>query len=319
MPARIAGTGRYLPTEVLTNDALAQRVATSDEWIRTRTGIRQRHIAAATEETSDLAVNAARAAIAAAGMQPADIDLIIVATATPDMIFPATATIVQDKLGIRHGGAAFDIGAVCSGFVYALAVAERMVSSGGARNALVIGAETYSRILDWNDRGTCVLFGDGAGAVVLVPAAEPGIVTSHLHADGSHRHILCTPGTIQHGAITGTPFVHMDGAAVFKFAVKVMADVAFEALAAAGLSPTDVDWVIPHQANIRIMDATMKKLHLPEERLVVTVDMHGNTSAASIPLALDVAAHDGRIKRGDLIMLEAMGGGFTWGSALLRW
>ncbi len=319
MPARIAGTGRYLPTEVLTNDALAQRVATSDEWIRTRTGIRQRHIAAATEETSDLAVNAARAAIAAAGMQPADIDLIIVATATPDMIFPATATIVQDKLGIRHGGAAFDIGAVCSGFVYALAVAERMVSSGGARNALVIGAETYSRILDWNDRGTCVLFGDGAGAVVLVPAAEPGIVTSHLHADGSHRHILCTPGTIQHGAITGTPFVHMDGAAVFKFAVKVMADVAFEALAAAGLSPTDVDWVIPHQANIRIMDATMKKLHLPEERLVVTVDMHGNTSAASIPLALDTAVRDGRIRRGQHVLLIGVGGGFTWGSILVRW
>ncbi|MCC7039260.1 MAG: ketoacyl-ACP synthase III [Burkholderiales bacterium] len=319
MPARIAGTGRYLPTEVLTNDALAQRVATSDEWIRTRTGIRQRHIAAATEQTSDLAVNAARAAIAAAGMQPADIDLIIVATATPDMIFPATATIVQDKLGIRHGGAAFDISAVCSGFVYALAIAERMVSSGGARNALVIGAETYSRILDWSDRGTCVLFGDGAGAVVLVPAPEPGIVTAHLHADGSHRHILCAPGAIQHGAITGTPFVHMDGAAVFKFAVKVMADVAFEALAAAGLSPTDVDWVIPHQANIRIMDATMKKLHLPEERLVVTVDVHGNTSAASIPLALDTAVRDGRIRRGQHVLLIGVGGGFTWGSVLVRW
>lgn len=319
MPARIAGTGRYLPARVLTNDELAQRVATSDEWIRTRTGIRQRHIAAADEQTSDLAVHAAREAIAAAGMQPADIDLIVVATATPDMIFPSTATIVQDKLGIRHGGAAFDIGAVCSGFVYALTLAGSMVNSGAARNALVIGAETYSRILDWSDRGTCVLFGDGAGAVVLVPAAEPGIVTSHLHADGSHRHILCTPGTIQNGAIAGTPFVHMDGAAVFKFAVKVMSEVALEALAAAKLAPADVDWVIPHQANIRIMDATMKKLHLPEERLVVTVGEHGNTSAASIPMALDIAVRDGRIRRGQHLLLIGVGGGFTWGSVLVRW
>ncbi len=319
MPARIAGTGRYLPARVLTNDELAQRVATSDEWIRTRTGIRQRHIAAADEQTSDLAVHAAREAIAAAGMQPADIDLIVVATATPDMIFPSTATIVQDKLGIRHGGAAFDIGAVCSGFVYALTLAGSMVNSGAARNALVIGAETYSRILDWSDRGTCVLFGDGAGAVVLVPAAEPGIVTSHLHADGSHRHILCTPGTIQNGAIAGTPFVHMDGAAVFKFAVKVMSEVALEALAAAKLAPADVDWVIPHQANIRIMDATMKKLHLPEERLVVTVGEHGNTSAASIPMALDIAVRDGRIRRGQHVLLIGVGGGFTWGSVLVRW
>jgi len=319
MPARIAGTGRYLPAKVLTNDELAQRVATSDEWIRTRTGIHQRHIAAANEQTSDLAVHAAREAIAAASMEPDDIDLIVVATATPDMIFPSTAAIVQDKLGIRHGGAAFDIAAVCSGFVYALSIAERMVSSGGARNALVIGAETYSRILDWSDRGTCVLFGDGAGAAVLVPAAEPGILTSHLHADGSHRHILCTPGTIQHGAIVGTPFVHMDGAAVFKFAVKVMADVAVETLAAAKLTPADVDWVIPHQANIRIMDATMKKLHLPEERLVVTVDRHGNTSAASIPMALDIAIRDGRIRRGQHVLLIGVGGGFTWGSVLIRW
>lgn len=319
MPARIAGTGRYLPARVLTNDELAQRVATSDEWIRTRTGIRQRHIAAADEQTSDLAVHAAREAIAAAGMQPADIDLIVVATATPDMIFPSTATIVQDKLGIRHGGAAFDIGAVCSGFVYALTLAGSMVNSGAARNALVIGAETYSRILDWSDRGTCVLFGDGAGAVVLVPAVEPGIVTSHLHADGSHRHILCTPGTIQNGAIAGTPFVHMDGAAVFKFAVKVMSEVALEALAAAKLAPADVDWVIPHQANIRIMDATMKKLHLPEERLVVTVGEHGNTSAASIPMALDIAVRDGRIRRGQHLLLIGVGGGFTWGSVLVRW
>ena len=316
--SRIAGTGRYLPASVLTNDELSKRVATSDEWIRTRTGIRQRHIAAPDEQTSDLALHASREAIAAAGMTPADIDVIIVATATPDMIFPSTACILQDKLGI-HGGAAFDIAAVCSGFVYGLAMADKLVSSGAARNALVVGAEIYSRILDWNDRGTCVLFGDGAGAAVVVPAAEPGILTSHLHADGSHRGILCVPGQVQDGRIAGTPFLHMDGTAVFKFAVKVLADVAHEALAAADMSPEDVDWVIPHQANIRIMDATMKRLHLPHERLVVTVDQHGNTSAASIPMALDIAVRDGRIKAGDHVMLLGVGGGFTWGSVLLRW
>ncbi|MEO8508530.1 MAG: beta-ketoacyl-ACP synthase III [Betaproteobacteria bacterium] len=316
--SRIAGTGRYLPAAVLTNDELSKRVATSDEWIRTRTGIRQRHIAAPDEQTSDLALQASREAIAAAGMTPADIDVIIVATATPDMIFPSTACILQDKLGI-HGGAAFDIAAVCSGFVYGLAMADKLVRSGAARNALVVGAEIYSRILDWNDRGTCVLFGDGAGAVVVVPAAEPGILTSHLHADGSHRGILCVPGQVQDGRITGTPFLHMDGTAVFKFAVKVLADVAHEALAAVNMSPEDVDWVIPHQANIRIMDATMKKLHLPHERLIVTVDQHGNTSAASIPMALDIAVRDGRIKAGDHVMLLGVGGGFTWGSVLLRW
>ena len=316
--SRIAGTGRYLPAAVLTNDELSKRVATSDEWIRTRTGIRQRHIAAPDEQTSDLALHASREAIAAAGMTPADIDVIIVATATPDMIFPSTACILQDKLGI-HGGAAFDIAAVCSGFVYGLAMADKLVSSGAARNALVVGAEIYSRILDWNDRGTCVLFGDGAGAVVVVPAAAPGILTSHLHADGSHRGILCVPGQVQDGRITGTPFLHMDGTAVFKFAVKVLADVAHEALAAVNMAPEDVDWVIPHQANIRIMDATMKKLHLPHERLIVTVDQHGNTSAASIPMALDIAVRDGRIKAGDHVMLLGVGGGFTWGSVLLRW
>jgi len=319
MRARIAGTGRYLPAEILTNEALAQRVDTSDEWIRTRTGIRQRHIAAPDEQTSDLAVHAGREAIAAAGLAAADIDLVIVATATPDMIFPSTATIVQDKLGIRNGGAAFDIAAVCSGFVYALSVADRMVSSGAARNALVIGAEIYSRILDWNDRGTCVLFGDGAGAVVLVPSEAPGILTSHLHADGSHRDILCVPGTVHNGIVHGTPFVHMDGSAVFKFAVKVLADVAVEAMQATGVAASDIDWVIPHQANIRIMDATMKRLDLPLERLVVTVTDHGNTSAASIPLALDVAVRDGRIKPGHHVMLLGVGGGFTWGSVLIRW
>jgi 3-oxoacyl-[acyl-carrier-protein] synthase-3 len=316
--SRIAGTGRYLPVKVLTNDELAERVATSDEWIRTRTGIRQRHIAAPEETTSDLALRASRAAITAAGMTPADIDLIILATATPDMIFPSTACILQDKLGVS-GGAAFDVGAVCSGFVYALALADKMVSTGAARNALVVGAEIYSRILDWTDRGTCVLFGDGAGAVVVVPSDEPGILTSHLHADGSHRGILCVPGQVQDGRITGTPFLHMDGSAVFKFAVKVLADAAHEALAATGMTADQVDWVIPHQANIRIMDATMKKLHLPHDRLIVTVDMHGNTSAASIPMALDMAVRDGRIAAGDHVMLLGVGGGFTWGSVFLRW
>ena len=320
MPAsRIAGTGHYLPAQVLTNEALAQRVDTSDEWIRTRTGIRQRHIAADGETTSDLATHAAREAIAAAGVKPDDIDLIIVATATPDMIFPSTACIVQDKLGIRNGGAAFDVAAVCSGFVYALAIADKMVATGAARNALVIGAEIYSRILDWNDRGTCVLFGDGAGAVVIVPAEKPGILSSHLHADGSHRDILCVPGTVHSGIVSGTPFLRMDGTAVFKFAVKVLADCANEALEAAGKKPGDIDWVIPHQANIRIMDATMKKLHLPHERLIVTVDMHGNTSAASIPLALDIAVRDGRIREGQHVMLLGVGGGFTWGSVFLEY
>jgi 3-oxoacyl-[acyl-carrier-protein] synthase III len=318
MPSRISGTGRYLPARVLTNEELARRVDTSDEWIRTRTGIRQRHIAADEEQTSDLALHAARNAIAAAGMTPADVDLIIVATATPDMIFPSTACILQDKLGI-HGGAAFDVQAVCSGFVYALALADKMVSSGAARNALVVGAEIYSRILDWNDRGTCVLFGDGAGAVMVVPADQPGIVTSHLHADGSHRGILCVPGQVHHGVVTGTPFLHMDGTAVFKFAVKVLADVAHEALEAAHLEASATDWVIPHQANIRIMDATMKKLHLPLDRLIVTVDQHGNTSAASIPLALDIAVRDGRISSGQHVMMLGVGGGFTWGSVLVRW
>jgi 3-oxoacyl-[acyl-carrier-protein] synthase III len=318
MPSRIAGTGRYLPATVLTNEELARRVATSDEWIRTRTGIRQRHIAAPDEMTSDLALHASREAIAAAGLVPADIDLIILATATPDMIFPATACILQDKLGVR-GGPALDVGAVCSGFVYALALADKMVGSGASRNALVVGAEIYSRILDWNDRGTCVLFGDGAGAVVLVPSEAPGILTSHLHADGSYRNILNVPGQVQEGRVTGTPFVHMDGSAVFKFAVKVMAEVAEEALSAVDMQPSDIDWMIPHQANIRIMDATMKKLHLPHERLIVTVDQHGNTSAASIPMALDIAVRDGRIKTGDHVMLLGVGGGFTWGSVFLRW
>jgi len=318
MPSRIAGTGRYLPAMVLTNEELARRVDTSDEWIRTRTGIRQRHIAAAHEATSDLALHASRAALAAAGIAPADVDVIIVATTTPDMVFPSTACILQAKLGAR-GGAAFDVQAVCSGFVYGLALADLMVGSGMARNALVVGAEIYSRILDWSDRGTCVLFGDGAGAVVVVPSVEPGILTSHLHADGHYAEILCVPGNVRNGASYGTPFVQMDGGAVFKFAVKVLADVAEEALNATGKAAADIDWVIPHQANIRIMDATMKKMHLPHERLIVTVDQHGNTSAASIPLALDIAVRDGRIAAGQHVMLLGVGGGFTWGSVLLKW
>ena len=318
MHSRIAGTGRYLPATILTNDQIALRVATSDEWIRARTGIRQRHIAAAGEQTSDLALAASRAALAAACIVPADVDLIIVATTTPDMIFPSTACILQEKLGAR-GGPAFDVQAVCSGFVYALAIADRMIASGMAKNALIVGAEIYSRILDWSDRGTCVLFGDGAGAVVLVPSERPGILTAHLHADGHYRSILCVPGQVQSGVVTGTPFVHMDGQGVFKFAVKVLAEVAQEALDATGMTTDAIDWLIPHQANIRIMDATARKLKLPSERVVTTVGEHANTSAASIPLALDVALRDGRIRAGQHLMLLGVGGGFTWGSVFLRW
>jgi 3-oxoacyl-[acyl-carrier-protein] synthase-3 len=318
MRSRIAGTGRYLPASVLTNEELARRVDTSDEWIRTRTGIRQRHIAAPDETTSDLSLHAARAALASAGIAPSDVDVIIVATTTPDMVFPSTACILQAKLGAR-GGAAFDIQAVCSGFIYALALADRMVCCGMARNALVVGAEIYSRILDWSDRGTCVLFGDGAGAVVVVPSEAPGILTSHLHADGHYADILCVPGQVRGGVVRGLPFVHMDGGAVFKFAVRVLAEVADEALAATAMTAADIDWVVPHQANIRIMDATMKKLHLPHDRLIVTVDQHGNTSAASIPLALDIAVRDGRIASGAHVMLLGVGGGFTWGSVFVKW
>jgi 3-oxoacyl-[acyl-carrier-protein] synthase-3 len=318
MPSRIAGTGHYLPAQVLTNAALAQRVETSDEWIRSRSGIRERRIAAEDEETSDLALKAALPALAAAGLAAADVDLVIVATTTPDMIFPSTACILQDKLG-AHGGPAFDVQAVCSGFVYALAIADKMVATGMARNALIVGAEIYSRILDWTDRGTCVLFGDGAGAVVLVPADAPGILSAHLHADGAYRDILRVPGQIRNGAVVGRPFVEMDGGVVFKFAVKVLAECAEEALAANGLVADAIDWLIPHQANLRIMEATAKKLHLPLERLIATVDLHGNTSAASIPLALDIAVRDGRIRAGQHVMLAGVGGGFTWGSVLLKW
>jgi len=318
MHSRIVGTGRYLPATVMTNEALARRVDSSDEWIRTRTGMRQRHIAADDEQTSDLALAASRQALQSAGIAAADVDLIVLATTTPDAIFPSSACTLQAKLG-AHGGAAFDVQAVCSGFVYALAIADRMLASGMARNALVVGAEIYSRILDWSDRGTCVLFGDGAGAVVLVPSREPGILSAHLHADGRYRDILCVPGQVHNGKVTGRPFLHMDGPGVFKFAVRVLAEVGHEALEANRMHAEQVDWLVPHQANLRIMNATAHKLGIPESRVVSTVDVHANTSAASIPLAIDVAVRDGRIRAGQHLLLLGVGGGFTWGSVLVRW
>lgn len=319
--SRITGTGSYLPPERLTNEALAQRLArdgieTSDEWIVERTGIRARHFAAPDVAASDLAVEAARHALEAAGRKAEEIDLIIVATSTPDMVFPSTACIVQRKLG-AFGGAAFDVQAVCSGFVYGLAVADSMIRGGLATRALVIGAEVFSRILDFKDRTTCVLFGDGAGAVVLEASDTPGILASELHADGRHVEILCVPGTVSGGAVLGDPLLKMDGQAVFKLAVGVLESAARAVLAKAGRSDEDIDWLIPHQANIRIMQSTAKKLKLPADKLVVTVDQHGNTSAASIPLALDVAVRQGRVQRGDTVMLEGVGGGFTWGAVLL--
>ena len=314
----VLGCGSYLPTQILTNEDLARKVDTSDEWIVQRTGIHERRIAAPDEHTSHMAIRAAQAALTHAHVDAQSIDLIVLATSTPDNTFPASAVSVQAGLGITHG-AAFDLQAVCSGFVYGLATADSLLKSGGFSRALVIGAETFSRILDWTDRNTCVLFGDGAGAVVLVPSERPGILASHLHADGSYRDILSVPGTVANGAVSGRPLLKMDGHAVFKFAVKVLAETAHEALAATGMAPAAVDWVIPHQANIRIMEATMKKLGLPLERMVSTVGEHANTSAASIPLALDVAVRDGRIQPGQHVLLLGVGGGFTWGSILLRW
>jgi 3-oxoacyl-[acyl-carrier-protein] synthase III len=315
--SRIVGTGSYLPPRIVTNHELATRVNTSDEWIVSRTGIRQRHIADEQQTSSDLALEAARAALAAAGSTAGDLDLIIVATSTPDYVFPSTACLLQAKLGVR-GCAAFDVQAVCSGFVYALAVADSFVRSGQSRNALVIGAEVFSRILDWSDRATCILFGDGAGAVVLRADERPGVHASVLHADGSHAGILAVPGNVCGGKITGSPFVKMDGPAVFKFAVRVLDDVARETVARCGMQLADIDWLIPHQANVRILDATAKRLGLPAAKLVVTVDRHGNTSAASVPLALDLALRDGRIKRGHKVMLQGVGGGFTWGASLVE-
>jgi 3-oxoacyl-[acyl-carrier-protein] synthase III len=319
--ARITGTGSFLPPNRVTNaDLVAQLAATgvetSDDWIVERTGIRARHFSEKGVLTSELAVAAAQNAMQAAGLQASDIDLIIVATSTPDMVFPSTACIVQNKLGIA-GCAAFDIQAVCTGFVYALSVANAMIQSGAANKAIVIGAETFSRILDFKDRTTCVLFGDGAGAVILEASETPGILATDLHADGKHVGILCVPGNVSGGAVEGAAFLQMDGQAVFKLAVGVLADTARATLAKAGKTEADIDWLIPHQANIRIMTSTAKKLKLPMEKVVVTVDQHGNTSAASIPLALDTAVRSGQVKKGQTLMLEAVGGGFTWGSALL--
>jgi 3-oxoacyl-[acyl-carrier-protein] synthase III len=315
--SRIAGTGGYLPEKIVTNDDLAKRMDTSDEWIRVRTGIRQRHIAEPSQASSDLGTEASRRALAASGTSPQEIDLIIVATATPDYIFPSTACIMQTKLGIK-GCAAFDVQAVCSGFVYALAMADKFIRSGQHRCALVVGTEVYSRILDWNDRGTAVLFGDGAGAAVLKADSRPGILGSVLHADGSYADILSVPGNVCGGKIIGSPFLQMDGQAVFKFAVKVLDDVGRETLAQCGLTAADIDWLIPHQANVRILEATAKKLGVDLSKLIVTVDIHGNTSAASVPLALDLAIRDGRIKPGHKVMLQGVGGGFTWGAALVE-
>ncbi|MCK6371658.1 beta-ketoacyl-ACP synthase III [Zoogloea sp.] len=317
--ARVAGTGSFLPGNPVTNnDLVARGIDTSDEWVVERTGIRQRHLAAPEVTSSELAYEASVRAIAAAGLQPADIDLIIVATSTPDYIFPSTATLLQARLGITNGGAAFDLQAVCTGFAYALATAEKFIRSGSHKRALVVGAEVFSRILDWSDRGTCVLFGDGAGAVVLEASERPGILATALHADGSHNSILSVPGQVNRGEVVGDPFLRMDGQAVFKFAVKVLADVAREVMAEAGLDIDGVDWLIPHQANIRIIQATGKRLGVPAEKVIATVGLHGNTSAASIPLALDLAVRDGRIQRGHKILLEGVGGGFTWGAALLE-
>jgi 3-oxoacyl-[acyl-carrier-protein] synthase-3 len=315
--SRIIGSGSYLPRNIVTNDDLAQRMDTSDEWIRSRTGIRQRHIAEAGETSSSLALEASKAAIASAGIAAQEIDLIILATSTPDYIFPSSACLLQAKLGIK-GCPAFDVQAVCSGFIYALAMADLFIRSGQHRCALVVGAEVFSRILDWNDRGTSVLFGDGAGAVILRADDKPGIMASALHADGSYAGILSVPGNVCGGKVTGDPFLRMDGPAVFKFAVRVLDEVARETLAKCDQHVVDIDWLIPHQANLRILESTAKRLHLPPEKLIVTVDTHGNTSAASVPLALDVAIRDGRIKPGHKVMLQAVGGGFTWGAALVQ-
>ena len=321
--SRILGTGSYLPADRVTNQDLAARLAadgieTSDEWIVERTGIRARHFARPDEGASDLAYPAALAALEAAGITAAELDLIIVATSTPDMVFPSTACLLQKKLGV-FGCAAFDVQAVCSGFVYALSVADAMIKAGTANKALVIGAEVFSRILDFKDRTTCVLFGDGAGAVVLGVSEEPGILATELHADARHVDILCTPGTVSGGQVIGTPLLKMDGQAVFKLAVGVLEKVARSVLDKAGMTDADIDWLIPHQANIRIMQGTAKKLKMDLAKLIVTVDEHGNTSAASVPLALDVAVRSGRIQRGDTVMLEGVGGGFTWGAALLTY
>ncbi len=314
--SRLVGTGSYLPPRVMTNQEFAARLDTSDEWIRTRTGIVQRHIADKSQTSSDLALEASRRALQAADTRPGDIDLIVLATSTPDYVFPSTACLLQAKLGVK-GCAAFDVQAVCSGFVYALATADAFIKSGTHKRALVVGAEVFSRILDWNDRGTCVLFGEGAGAAVLAAGAKPGVHASVLRADGSHAGILSVPGNLCGGAVSGTPFLRMDGQAVFKFAVRVLEESARETVAAAGMTLAQVDWLIPHQANVRILEATAKKLGLAHDKLVVTVDHHGNTSAASVPLALDEYIRAGRIRIGQRVLMQGVGGGFTWGSSLV--
>jgi 3-oxoacyl-[acyl-carrier-protein] synthase-3 len=313
--SRIAGTGSYLPPRAMHNQEFAARLDTSDAWIRERTGIERRHIAEESQGSSDLALAASRQALQAAGVEAAQVDLIVVATSTPDYVFPSTACLLQDKLGVK-GCAAFDLQAVCSGFVYALATADSFIRSGQNKKALVVGAEVFSRILDWEDRGTCVLFGDGAGAVVLVADSRPGIHASVLHADGSQSGMLSVPGNVSRGRIVGSPYLQMNGQGVFKFAVRVLEEAARETVAKAGMTLDDVDWLIPHQANVRILEATARKLGLPQEKLVVTVDHHGNTSAASIPLALDEFVRAGRIRAGHRVLMQGVGGGFTWGATL---
>ena len=319
--SRITGTGSYLPEKVLTNHDLEKIMDTSDEWIRDRTGIYKRHIAAGGETTCDLAEIAASRAMEAAGRTPRQIDLIVLATTTPDRVFPSTACLLQQRLDI-HGTAAFDVQAVCTGFVYALGIADKFIKTGAAKCALVVGAETLSRIVDWNDRGTGILFGDGAGAVIIEASDEPGILSTHLHADGSYEHLLTVPAGISAGydkVLAGQAYVQMQGNEVFKMAVNTLGRIVDETLAANNMEKSDVDWLIPHQANIRIIQATARKLKMSMDHVVVTVDEHGNTSAASVPLALDTAVRDGRIKRGEILLMEAFGGGFTWGSALLKY
>ena len=313
----ILGTGRYLPQRVITNAELARTVDTSDEWIRSRTGIRQRYVAAENESTCDMAEQAALQAITASGLAPADLDLIIVATSTPDLIYPSTACLLQKRLGIRNGSAAFDVQAVCSGFIYAASIADQFIRSGAARRALIVGADANSKILDWTDRSTCVLFGDGAGAVILGAAESPGIYVTRLHADGHYADLLQVPSGVSRPSADA--HIRMHGSEVFKFAVNIMGELVGETLGVAGFDAADVDWLIPHQANERIITATARKLGLALERVIITVGEHGNTSAASIPLALDTGIRDGRIKRGELLLLEAVGGGFTWGSLLVRY
>ena len=318
--AKVIGTGGYLPEKILANAELAKMVDTTDEWVVSRTGIRERRIAAPYERTSDLAEHAARQAIEAAGISAAELDLIIVATTTPDHVFPSVACLLQDRLGIHNGGPAFDVQAVCTGFVYAIDVANRFFLTGASKKALVVGAETFSRIIDWTDRNTCILFGDGAGAVVLEASSEPGIVSTHLHADGKYHELLNVPAGVSANyeqVLKGEAYTQMQGSEVFKWAVKALGDIVDETLDANGLEKSDIDWLVPHQANNRIIGATARKLNMSMDQVVVTVDRHGNTSAASIPLAFDEAVRDGRIQRGQRVIMEGFGGGFTWGSILL--